>query len=316
MFKLFIDSIVFRIDYKMEEDKELIFNNIINFLERLPDIYLQQNEKLPAKFYRMHLTKNILNQQLIECFSFTSKPTQNYQKIYIYSTHHGINIALHGLVQYDEDDNRAEKLNLLYLLYKKYKLKFIKIDIALDINEKVDNISVYDKENLALKYQSKSKAKALFFQETTQDRSKQQRALKLYEKHNQKHRSFPYAKVLSRLEMTLRSGKLARFEKTYLQDRIMKELSYYRIYIKDELLTISKENIDLLLNDLFNILENGKNNKSYASYYRNITISASNMKLAWTCHKENIPKKLFVKSHDIGLTVLKKYCKFYEEGTK
>ncbi|MEA2017592.1 MAG: hypothetical protein U9N59_04015 [Campylobacterota bacterium] len=312
MFKIFVDSIVVRIDYQKQEDKVLKFNRFVSFVESLPEITLHKKEKIPPKFYNMHLSKNMFGNQLIECFSFSDIITLNHQKIYIYSTHHGIYTALHGLVQYD-DDHRVKKLNLLHNLYNRYNLNFTKIDIAIDINEKIEDIKIYDKQNISLKQNSKSNEKVIFYQESNQDRSKQQRVLKLYEKYKQKHRSFPYPNVLSRIEMTLRSSKLKRFDKEYLSTRISKELTSYKIFIKNKEIEVSSAKIDLLLNDLFNILFYGKNNKTYASHYRNINTSVSKMKLAWLCFENDTPKKIFIKSNDIGLTVLKKYCKLYRE---
>jgi len=311
MYKLFIDSIVVRIDYKKDTDRIYTFNNFINYLKTL-DLYHLQYISIPAKFYNMHLTKNINGKPLLECFSFSDETKVNHQKIYIYSTYHGIYIAFHGLVQYDEDF-RDKKLKLLHILYKSYTLKLTKIDIAIDLNEKIEDITIWDKSNKLLPYSVKSNGNAMFFQESTQNRSKQQRVLKLYKKDNQTHRTFPYGNTLSRIEMSLRATKLQTFSYEYLNYRINKEFKYYIIKLNDKVLNIKEDLIISLLDDLFKVLNHYKHNKTYACYYRNIESSLEKMKLAYLCYSNKTQKKRFVKHNDIGLTQLKKYTKYYEE---
>lgn len=310
MYKIFIDSVIVRIDYTTNDNKLLKFNTLINQIHSLDYIY-PKNGSIPAKFYKMHLTRNVNNLPLIDCISFSAEICHSYQNIYIYSTRHGIYIAFHGLVQYDRDF-REEKLKLLHYLYRKYSLKLTRLDVAIDIPDSVNNVYVYNKKGSPLDYDSKSMNKAKFFIESTQCRTKQQRVLKLYQKDTQKNRSFPYATPLTRIEMSLRAAKLKNFNKEYLIKKINVEFNSYMIKYKNQTLDVDTEMINLMFDDFFKVLEHNAHNKSYSCFYRNINTVTKNMSLAYECYKKDIPKKQFIKNNNIGLTVLKTYYKYYK----
>ncbi|MEA2049338.1 MAG: hypothetical protein U9O56_01195, partial [Campylobacterota bacterium] len=178
MYKLFIDSITLKIDYQLS-NKLYDYERLIFYLKA--NGYKEENsvnKKLLNKFKGMYLVRDIAQNNLLNIFSFTDNPTNSTQLIYVYALKHGMYIECNGLVQYGKD-YRKEKFTLLHLLWSKFDCSISKIDVAIDIEAKFENISVYDKNsNILPLYEQKSNTNIHYYK----IKNKLQRKLKSYSK--------------------------------------------------------------------------------------------------------------------------------------
>jgi hypothetical protein len=66
--------------------------------------------------------------------------------------------------------------------------------------------------------------------------------------------------------------------------------------------------------NLFLMLKNGKNNKKYSNFHKNIDTKIKSMRLAWESISKNIPIHEFIRNNPIGMTKLKEYRKYYKDN--
>lgn len=308
MYKLFIDSITLKIDYQLS-NKLYDYERLIFYLKA--NGYKEENivnKKLINKFKGMYLVRDIAQNNLLTVFSFTDNATHSTQLIYVYALKHGMYIEFNGLVQYGKD-YRKEKFTLLHLLWSKFDCSISKIDVAIDIEAKFENISVYDKNsNILPIYEQKSNTNIHYYK----IKNRLQRKLKSYSKNNQKYREFPLAYDLTRVELTLK-GTLLKDLTSYelLSKRVAKELANYLIKVSDIDMLISTSDINDMFKSLFSILKNGRNTKRYSNYFKNIDTKVRSMALAWQSLNSSLTFKDFALEYNIGITVLKRYRRFY-----
>jgi len=262
----------------------------------------------------MYLVRNPFGKILLDVFSFSNDPS-NRNIFFLYALKQGLYIEVNGIVQY-ENDYRKDKLKALSRIWNSYDCSISKLDIAVDIECKFQDIKVYDKKFELLPTNKKSNKGIHYYLEGSYCKTPKQRRLKAYRKSNQRFREFPLAMDLSRLELTLKSQKLKGLvDIDGFIERVLKEFTYYIIKIKQKELSVSKSDISDMFSSLFSALKQGKNSKKYSNFYKNIDTKASSMRLAWESHSKKIAVKDFIKNHPIAMTALKKYRSYYVKNS-
>lgn len=311
-YKLFIDSIILKIKYQ-SCNHEYDYNKVLAYLDKCGYVKAQSiNKKYLNKFNAMYLHRDGYGKNLLEVYTLDSSEN-NKSIFFVYAMKYGIYIEINGIVQY-EKDYRKDKLALIHKIWNKYNgCSINKLDIAIDIECKLRDINVYDKNLNLLKNSKKSNEGISYFLEGSYSKNNnKQRKLKAYNKSNQRFREFPLAMDLTRIEMTLKSQKLkglANVEE--MNARIMKELTHYVIHHQHQSLHILEDDVNEMCQSLFLILNTGKNSKKYSNFYKNIDTKMKSMRFAWESYFKKIPVREFVKHNPIAITVLKKYRNYY-----
>lgn len=312
---LFIDSIIFQILAPIN-----VFNTYRGVVRLFNRDYVHMKlSSLPrdkvSKYAKAYILRDSQrnNEECIDIFSFT-KEIKPYAYFIVYARGNYVTVEIHGLVQYAENF-LLEKLSVVHLLHLNYKeyLSLSRLDIAIDIKSKFDELMIYDRDLLPIDIDENSSKSCFYYDDSKQLRYKRTRSLKAYDKTNQRGRGYPLPFYLTRIELTIRRSKLKSISSVEeLYERVLKELSYYRIFISDVELPIDDEDIYELCRDLYQVLELGTNTLYYSNLYKNIKKQSQKSKLAYECFKANRKLVGFASENDISLKTLRKNIKFFK----
>lgn len=309
MYKIFLDSIILKINYE-NYDEKVLFNEVVSYVKRLNyKITNVINQKIINKFNFMYLCRDEYGNNLLSSISFLNEQnTSATDVVFIYALKSGIYIEINGLVQYKKD-HRVEKYRLMNKIWNKYRCYISRLDIAIDFDAKMNDINIFDREWEALSKNAKSTTNIHYFNVL----NKQNRRLKLYYKSTQKYRSYPISRPLTRLELTLKGDflKTAQTEDE-LTDRVKKEFSNYNILLLDEKIDIIYADIEAFTKNTFSLLQTGKQIKRYSNYTKNIDTSVQNMQIVWSTMNSPLSLKELAQVNNISLTTLKKYRRYYK----
>jgi hypothetical protein len=262
----------------------------------------------------MYLQRDAFGKNLLEVFTLDNNVSSK-SIFFVYALKYGIYIEVNGIVQYDKD-YRNDKFTLINKIWSEYESNINRLDIAIDIECKLRDIDIYDKNLNHLKKSKKSNENISYFLEGSYSKNNnKQRKLKVYSKSNQRFREFPLAMDLTRIEMTLKSQKLKNLtDSEGVGARIIKELMHYVIKHQRQILHIDEDDVSDMCKNLFLMLKNGKNNKKYSNFHKNIDTKIKSMRLAWESISKNIPIHEFIRNNPIGMTKLKEYRKYYKDN--
>ena len=317
MYQLFYDSIIIKLSTKRECDVTSLYMKVKKYISRYYHIVRLSDipkDKL-SKYNNMYLLyNNLQDYQLCLCVFSTINTIEPHSWFTVYARKDGVYVELHGFVQYTQSFT-SRKLELLHLLYNEYSkiFSFSRVDIAIDIRDKFSNISIYDKNNKSLDIDNNlSSTFCYYFKESSTSRYKQSRLLKCYDKTFQKSRGFILPFYLTRVELTIKRSKLKNIKNaTDMFARAKKELSYYKIYASDNEIVISNSSILTLVDDLYQVLQYGKNKLYYSNIYKNIKKLSSLAKLSYECFINRDKTSTFAKNNPISLRKLQRNISFF-----
>lgn len=312
MYKIFLDSIILKIDYD-NDDKLYNYNQIITKLKQQNyHLSVNINQKLLNKFDYMYLLRDNFTQNLLSVIKLNEEDnTTATDVIFVYALKSGIYIEINGLVQYKRD-YRKEKFALISYLWNNFTCTITKLDIAIDFEVKMQDIQIFDKQWQPLSKGVKFTDSIHYFNVP----NKQHRRLKLYYKSTQKFRSFPVAWDITRLELTLK-GDLVKGLKTFeaLSIRVQKELANFKYSLNQQEINILMSDIEEFSKNLFSLLETGKQTKRYSNYLKNIDTSVRNMQTVWNTLNSTLTLKEIAQANNISLRTLKKYRHYFKKLT-
>lgn len=307
---LFIDSIVVQISSPI--DVLFIYRQIVRLLSThflSVKRELMRQDKL-VKFRKMYILRDSLNNNL-EClalFSFT-KEVEAFSWFSVYARKEGVYIELHSMAQYMPSFT-LEKQSVLHLLYTNYTefFSFSRIDVAIDLKSRFSEVMVCDVKSNPLQVNEYYSSITCFYFEKQNGRS-----LKAYSKTAQRNRVYVLPYDLSRVELTLKRVKLKTISSVHeLSSRLHKELSSYRIFVRDEEVIVTEIMVDELTRSLYSILESGSNTLLYANKFKNITKQSQKALLSYECFRSGKKMVEFAMKNDISYKTLRQNISFYK----
>jgi hypothetical protein len=271
-------------------------------------------EKL-AKYSKSYIVRDSMK-NFKECLSVFSCSTKlkPYGWFVVYARKEGVYIELHGFMQYT-DSFIFCKLQVLHLLYKNFFESFSlsRLDVAIDLRARFKDVVILNKNSESLQINKKiSSARCHYYDESTQARFRRSRIMKCYDKTFQRSRSYPLPFFLTRIEVIIRRSKLKFISDAIsLQQRLVKELSNYHIFVGNDEIIIDENHINKLCLDFFQILQNGKNILYYSNIYKNIKKQSDKAKLSYECFKNGCSIPFFATNHNISTKTLRKNINFF-----